>query len=123
MEGKKRKCQVQLNNLDNYLHMEIFYQLKRLVVQVWHNNHLNLTTLHSMYSKALYKDDRNIIPTNIPDNTAAYLGETHLEKLTGDGGHVVIKIQPEGNQYYIYLLSANDESMTVKYIFGPYKCK
>ena len=93
------------------------------VVQVWHNNHLNLTTLQSMYSKALYKDDRDIIPTNIPDITAAYLGETHLKKLTGDGGHVVIKIQPGGMQYYIYLLSADDESMTVKNIFGPFKCR
>jgi hypothetical protein len=76
-----------------------------------------------MYSKALYKEDRDIIPTNIPDITAAYLGETHLNKLTGDGGHVVIKVQPGGSQYNIYLLSTDDESMTVKNIFGPYKCK
>ena len=93
------------------------------VLQVWHINHLNLTTLQSMYSKGLYKEDRDIIPTNIPEITAAYLGETNLNKLTGDGGHVVIKIQPGGNQYHIYLLSADDESMIVKNIFGPYKCK
>ncbi len=93
------------------------------VMQVWHINHINLTTLQSMYSKALYKDDRVIIPTNIPDITSAYLGKDHLHKLTGDGGHVVIKVNPGGDQYSAYLLSTEDESMTVKNIFGPYKCK
>jgi hypothetical protein len=93
------------------------------ILQVWHINHINLTTLQSMYSKDLYKEDRDIIPTNIPDITSAYLGKDHLHKLTGDGGHAVIRVQPGGDEYHIYLLSAEDESMTVKNILGPYKCK
>jgi len=65
---------------------------------------------------------KHIIPTNIPEISKAYLGDDQVKKLTGDGGHVVIKIAPGGKQYSVFILAANDESFNVKNVYGPYTC-
>lgn len=60
-----------------------------------------------------------IIPTNIPEITKTYIGENNVQKLTGDGGHVVIKVKPGGKEYLVYLLETKDESMQVKSVYDP----
>lgn len=92
------------------------------VIQVWNVTHINLSTLRTMTS-TLYEGERMIIPTNIPEITKTYIGENNVQKLTGDGGHVVIKVKPGGNEYSVYLLKTEDESMQVKSVFGPIQCK
>jgi hypothetical protein len=76
-----------------------------------------------MYSKALYPGDRFIFPTNIPEVTKAYIGDENIKKLTGEGGHVVIKIEPGGKQYKVVLLDTKDESYAVKSVFGPFESR
>jgi hypothetical protein len=93
------------------------------VMQVWHVTHMNLTVIQSMSSKALYPDERLIIPTNIPEVTKSYIGDENIKKLTGDGGHVVIKIEPGGKQYKVVLLDTKDESYAVKSVFGPFESR
>jgi len=93
------------------------------ILQVWNVTHINLSTLQTMNSKELYPGDRLIIPTNIPELTKEYIGEANVKKLTGDGGHVVVKVNPGGTEYKIYLLATNDESMKIKSVYGPFECK
>lgn len=93
------------------------------IMQVWNVSHINLSTLRTMTSKELYPGERLIIPTNIPEISKTYIGENNVSKLTGDGGHVVIKVNPGGKKFNIFLLTTEDESMQIKSIFGPFECK
>lgn len=93
-----------------------------IVMQVWHVTHLNLTVMESMANKSLNPNLKHIIPTNIPELSKAYLGDEQIKKLTGDGGHVVIKVAPGGKQYSVFLLTTEDESFRVKSVYGPYAC-
>lgn len=93
-----------------------------IVVQVWHVTHLNLTVMQSMANKSLNPNLKHIIPTNIPELSKAYLGDDQIKKLSGEGGHVVVKVAPGGKQYSVYLLTTEDESFRVKTIYGPYSC-
>ena len=65
---------------------------------------------------------QHIIPTNIPDISKAYLGEEQIKKLTGDGGHVVIKVARGGKQYSVFMLIAQDDLYRLKAIYGPFDC-
>jgi beta-lactamase superfamily II metal-dependent hydrolase len=94
-----------------------------IVIPVWHVTHINLTTLQTMSSTGLYPGHRDIIPTNIPEITKAYIGEQNVQKLTGDGGHVVIKVDPGGKQYHVYILDASNEKFIIKSKIGPNKCR
>lgn len=93
------------------------------VLQVWNVSHINLTTIRTMSSKELYPGERHIIPTNVPEISKIYIGESRVKQLTGDGGHVVIKVHPGGKKFNVYLLKTDDESMHIKSIYGPFDCK
>lgn len=93
-----------------------------IVIQVWHVSHLNLSVMTSMANKSINPNLQHIIPLNIPDLSSAYLGEDQVNKLTGEGGHVVVKVKPGGDEYRVYLISETDESFNVKSVYGPFKC-
>ena len=93
------------------------------VVQVWNVSHLSLNVFQSLLSQSLYPGKRDIFLTNIPEVTKSYLGESDLKRITGKGGHVVIKVSPGGSQYKVILLNTDDESFIIKSVFGPYQCR
>lgn len=93
-----------------------------IVMQVWHVTHANLSVLQDMANKGLNPNLKHIIPTNIPELTRAYLGEDQVKKMSGNGGHVVIKVAPGGKQYMVYQLTTGDESFRIKAIYGPFDC-
>ncbi len=91
------------------------------VIQAWNARHSNLTTLRAMSSTELYPGNRYIFSTNIHEFAKNYLGK-NLDKFSGYGGHIVIKVTRGGDEYRVYLISAEDESMKIKSVFGPFTC-
>ena len=92
------------------------------VIQAWNARHINLTTLRAMTSTELYPGDRYVFSTNIHEFATNYLGK-NIDKISGYGGHVVIKVLAGGDEYKVYLLSAKDESLSIKSEFGPFTSK
>ena len=64
-----------------------------------------------------------IFTTNITDNNKGVLGSSVVSKLAGLGGHIVVRVSPGGQRYYIYLLDDTNETYKVKQIYGPYQCR
>lgn len=93
-----------------------------IVMQVYHVTHFSLAVMNSMSNKKLNPNLKHIIPTNIPEISRAYFGDEEIKKVTGDGGHVVVKVAPGGKQYSIILLSTEEESFKVKSIYGTFTC-
>ena len=92
------------------------------VIQAWNARHTNLTTLKAMSSTELYPGERTVLSTNIHGFSENYIGR-YMNQIAGYGGHIVIKVQPGGDTYTVYLLSAEDESMSIKSVFGPFICR
>ena len=46
-----------------------------------------------------------------------------LDKITAYNGHIVLRVMPGGDQFYIYVLDDSDFEYRVKSIHGPYKSK
>lgn len=104
---------------EQYLHL---VKPQIIVIQVWHVTHLNLSVMQSMSNKGINPNLKHIFPTNIPELSRAYLGEEQISKLTGEGGHVVIKVEAGGDTYHVYLVNETDESFNIKSVYGPFKC-
>ncbi len=51
--------------------------------------------------------------------TKAVYGNT--EGINSPYGHVVIRVEPGGDSYHVFILDDSDESFKVKAVFGPYQ--
>ncbi|MDR0731587.1 MAG: MBL fold metallo-hydrolase [Treponema sp.] len=89
------------------------------IIPVWDYLHIQPSTMTNMASRSLYPDERMIFPTAFPDAVReAYKHEPWLASVCKDFGHVVVKVFDEGRQFRVYVLSAADESGTVKAVFS-----
>lgn len=62
----------------------------------------------------------NIFTTNMTEPNKLRLGDL-LAKIRSVQGHVVLRVNPGGDQYYVYVLDDTNEQYKVKKVFGPYK--
>lgn len=46
-----------------------------------------------------------------------------VNNLKDYNGHIVVRVVPGGNEYYVYLLDDTDFNFKVKSIHGPYSSK
>ena len=92
------------------------------VTNVWDSWHVNMKTSPIMTSRELYEGDRLICPTYYgPKDPALMNAQPWAKDIVKIGGHVVVKAYDGGTKYKVYYLTANDESMIVKAVYGPWE--
>lgn len=89
------------------------------ITNVWSHWHVDKGTMERMSSRELHPDfDPLIIPNFMPTDRAEKFRDMPFMKNvppeTKDGVHVVVKVAPGGETYWIYLVDARDESMRVR---------
>ena len=117
---------VDVNELNHqwYLDSENAYFLSTLkprvhILQVWSPSHPTPRTLRRLLSTLLYPGPRDIFATNMMEANKVVIG-SNLEKLKSDQGHVVVRVEPGGVLYKIFILDDSAELYKIKAIFGPY---
>ncbi|MBE6425929.1 MAG: hypothetical protein E7029_08100 [Planctomycetaceae bacterium] len=99
-------------------------QAKVYVSNVWDLHHLQDNTMTNMTSAA---ENVLVCPTICHARALEkYRGCAWMKNLAPeahDGGHVVVKVFDEGRQYKVYYLTAKDESMTVRQVYGPFRSR
>ena len=91
-----------------------------ILIHVWRDVQPNAARIARMFAA---NAGCQIFTTNITDNNKGVLGSSVVSKLAGLGGHIVVRVSPGGQRYYIYLLDDTNETYKVKQIYGPYQCK
>ncbi len=91
------------------------------IIQVWVPSQPNGSTLNRMQSKRIYPGERDIFATNVMEETKAVVGNS-LARLKSQQGHIVIRVNPGGNDYMIYILDDSAETFKIKTIHGAYNC-
>ena len=46
-----------------------------------------------------------------------------VDKMTAYNGHIVLRVTPGGDKFYVYMLDDSDFQYRVKFVCGPYICK
>lgn len=95
------------------------------IIPVWDYEHIQPSVLARMASRRLSSESKNLIfATNIPDTLrCAYKDAAWMPAMCQEDGHVVVKVFDGGSKYKIYVLSASDEQMLVKAVYGPFVSK
>ena len=77
-------------------------------------------TQPKIFQRMLSKSDCLIFHQYLwPEQMAKHEGEDWTKKVI-EQGHIVVKAYDNGEKYKVYILSAEDEQMIVKAIYGPY---
>ena len=95
---------------------------KHYVIPVWDYEHIQPSIMSRMVSDKLCLGNKVVFPTNFPEILQKkYIVEDWMKSVCREDGHVVVKVYDKGQSYKIYVLSAADENMLVKAVYGPYK--
>lgn len=89
---------------------------KAVIVHTWRDVQPNPTTVQRMFDA---NPDCQIFTTNLTDANKARLGQ-QLAKFKSTSGHIVVRVDPGGDKYTIYVLNDTDEKYIVQRALGPY---
>jgi len=91
------------------------------IIQSWSPSHPSPSVLARMMSTSIYPGQRDIFATNIMEATKVVIG-SRLNNLKSQQGHIIIRVNPGGETYMIYILHDSEENFKIKTIHGPYQC-
>ena len=89
------------------------------LLQSWHASHPALSTLANLYSTELYAGPRDVLSLSLHP-AAALACDRFADRLKSRQGHVVVRVEPGGDAYRVYVVEDGDESGRVKAVLGPY---
>ena len=92
------------------------------IIPVWSSDHPGHDVLERMYSQRLYDGPRDVFATNMIEANRIVIGEL-LDQLASAQGHVVVRVEPGGGSYRVFVLDDSSESYRVKAVFGPYESR
>ena len=92
------------------------------MVNVWRNVQPRVATLKAMISPSTNNGRTDVFTTNMTPQQEVGFG-TDVSRVLGRNGHVVIRVNPGGNEYFVYMLKDSDGSMTIENRSGPYRSR
>ncbi len=95
-------------------------QPKVVVEQTWCSDHPGQEVMHRLISDHIYKGEKNIFATHIQEATKQTLGFWFTRGYKSMFGHVIIRVLPGGDRYYVLVAETINRSITIKKVFGPY---
>lgn len=97
-----------------------YLQPQTIVQQTWSSNHPGEEVLHRLIGNHIYKGEKNIFATNIQDVTKATLGFWLTDNYKSTFGHIIIRVLPGGNKYYVLIAETINNKVQIKKVFGLY---
>lgn len=89
------------------------------IILSWAASHPSHSALIRMMSNRIYSGPRDIFSTNVMEETKIVIGRP-IDNLKSQQGHIVIRVNPGGESYTIYILDDLKESFKITAIHGPY---
>ncbi len=93
------------------------------IEQVWTADHPGHETLIRATSPLLYSGNRDLFATNMMQANKDVIGPLVDRAYKSTQGHIVVRILPGGEKYYVIILDDSTRTRLVKQVFGPYTSK
>lgn len=90
------------------------------IIQSCCPTHPSSNVLRRILSSQTYPGPRDVFSTNIMDATRVVIGPA-IDNLKSQQGHIVIRVDPGGDAYKIYILDDTEENFKITAVHGPYK--
>ncbi len=92
---------------------------KTVIIHPWRDVQPNNETISRMFTA---NRDVQIFSTNMTEANKPRLG-SNLSRMQATEGHIVVRVSPGGNDYYVYVLDDTNQDYIVTGVFGPYPSK
>ncbi len=92
------------------------------VVPAWHATHPGQAQLQRLLGAWTDKTTTDVFLTESLSANAA-LNARFLPKVKSLRGHVVVRVEPTGERYRVFVLDSTQASAPVTAVFGPYTCR
>lgn len=89
------------------------------IIQTWSPSQPSPSVLARIMSKGTYPGPRDVFATNIMDEIHTVIG-SRVDQMKSRQGHIVIRVNPGGETYQIFILDDSEENFKIKAIHGPY---
>lgn len=96
-------------------------QPKVVVEQTWCSDHPGQEVMHRLLSNHLYIGPKNVFATNIQEVTKHTLGFWFTRGYKSMFGHIIVRVLPGGNSFYVLIAETVNQRVQVKKVFGPYR--
>ncbi|RKR05043.1 beta-lactamase superfamily II metal-dependent hydrolase [Flavobacterium sp. 90] len=97
-----------------------YLQPQVVVEQTWCSDHPGQEVMHRLLSDHIYKGEKNIFATNIQEVTKHTLGYWFTKGYKSMFGHVIVRVLPGGNSFYVLIAETVSGKIQIKKSFGPY---
>lgn len=91
---------------------------RAFIINAWDSAHPAMPATWAMLSTALYPGERGIYATAMKAENK--IANRRLAELKSENGHVVVRVEPPGDRYSIFIVSNEDESGRVTARFGSF---
>lgn len=92
-------------------------QPRVIVTSTWGASQPSMNVYRRMLSTQTYAGPRDLFFTNETTSTLAAL---HIDAFKNASGHIVVRVLPGGEKYFVYVLHDTDETFRIKAVYGPY---
>jgi glyoxylase-like metal-dependent hydrolase (beta-lactamase superfamily II) len=91
-----------------------------LVLPAWSPTHPSADVLKRMLSTRIYPDPRDIFVVQFREPTKAAIG-ARASQVASASGHVVIRVEPGGARYRVFVLDNDNTARRITALKGPYE--
>lgn len=88
-----------------------------VVACTWGASQPSMNVYRRLLTTRTYPGSREVFFTNMMEATLAAL---HIEKGKTPTGHIVVRVEPGGDDYRVFVLDDSNEEFLIKAVFGPY---
>ncbi len=89
-----------------------------MVLPAWSATHPSPDVLKRLLSRRVYPEARDIFITTFRDATKAAVG-ARADQVASGHGHVVVRVEPGGDRYWVLVLDDTTESYRITSVHGP----
>jgi hypothetical protein len=93
-----------------------------IAFSTWQDSQPRADVYSRCTSTSTYGGKAKLFVTNLSSTLSATYTDT--KNIAGSNGHIVVRVNPGGNSYYVYMIEDGDEiGMKIKTSVGPISCK
>lgn len=89
-----------------------------VVLCTWDSAHPTVNTMDVLTSREIVSKPHDVFATYL--NAANHLANKKTDAMKSANGHVVVRVEPGGGSFRVFVLSNADEGDRVTGVFGPY---
>ena len=93
-----------------------------IVLPAWSPTHPSADVLKRLLSTRIYPDPRDVFVVQFREVTKASIG-ARAAQVASDNGHVVIRVDPGGARYRVFVLDNDSEARGIRSVHGPYDAR